>query len=342
MKATTPRIALMLDRRWPFKRHTEIYSGAQRYALERGWFTVIDEFAHRGIGRSSNGRCPYNGIIARANASLARLASRVGIPVVNVAPSSPVRQQLPGVFPDSTATGQLLAEHLMSRGFRTFATITSSESVENQFEVREFTRMIRAAGFDCTCVIIPQTPESDYTLWRHTERLLTHAMDRWTPPIGVYAGQEMTGRLVVQLCGERSWHVPGDVALIAGKNQETLCEQPRPSLTSVEMGYDRIGYAAAELLEHLMNGRPTPNEPIQIAPKGLVVRESTDFFAVKHEVVAAALAFISAHCHRPIGPIDVAPWAWKSELCNTISKIPSVDQSRPRSGACGWSVRNAN
>jgi LacI family transcriptional regulator len=39
---------------------------------------------------------------------------------------------------------------------------------------------------------------------------------------------------------------------------------------------------------------------------GLVVRESTDFVAVHNEVVAAAMAFISANSHRSIGQDDVA------------------------------------
>jgi LacI family transcriptional regulator len=38
----------------------------------------------------------------------------------------------------------------------------------------------------------------------------------------------------------------------------------------------------------------------------LVVRESTDFFAVDDPIVARALAYIAAHSHRPIGPDDVA------------------------------------
>jgi LacI family transcriptional regulator len=136
--------------------------------------------------------------------------------------------------------------------------------------------------------------------------LIDRALSTWTPPIGVYVGQEVYGRLVVQAGHRRGWRIPEDVALVAGKNQETLCEQPRPSLTSVEIGYDRIGYAAAELLDRLMAGHAPPAEPIRLAPHGLVVRESTDFFAVANPRVAAALAFIAAHSHRKIGPDDVA------------------------------------
>ena len=306
MARSTRRIALMLDLEWPYKRHSEIFAGVQRYAEERGWVSVIDEFAHDTLGRRRNPADRYDGVVARANHPLARRAAKLGVPVVNVWPSSPARHLLPGVFPDSAEVGRLVAEHMLARGFRSFATLTSPHNVDNAREVKEFTRLVREAGFDCSSEHVLQDTHRDLAHWRNTVRQIDRAMARWTPPIGVYVGQEVCGRMVVQAGHRRGWRIPEDVAIVAGKNQETLCEQPRPSLTSIEIGYDRIGYAAAELLDRLMAGHPPPAAPIRLPPHGLVVRESTDFFAVTNPTVAAALAFISANSHRPIGPDDVA------------------------------------
>lgn len=306
MNRSPRRVALMLDLEWPYKRHTEIFAGIQRYAEQQGWVSIIDEFAHDTLRRKPGDADRYDGIVARANHLLVGRAAARGVPVVNVWQSSPARHLLPGVFPDSTATGRILAEHLLARGFRTFATLTSPKNVDNELEVREFSRLVREGGFACASAYIPQDPYRDVASWRKTEQLIARAMDEWKPPVGVYVGQEVCGRLVVQLSHRRGWRIPDDVAVIAGKNQETLCEQPRPSLTSVEIGYARIGYAAAELLGRLMDGEPPPAEPIRLSPQGLVVRESTDFFAVSNEVVAAALTFIAAHAQRHIGPNEVA------------------------------------
>jgi len=306
MNRTPRRVALMLDLQWSFKRHAEIFAGTQRYAEEQGWTSIIDEFAHDTLQRKQKEADRYDGIVARANHPLARRAAKLGVPVVNVWPSSPARHLLPGVFPDSTETGRLVAEHLLTRGFRSFATLTSPKNIDNDLEVKEFVRLVREAGFGCTSAYIPQHPYRDLANWKKTAQLIERAMAEWKPPIGVYVGQEVCGRLVVQAGHRRGWRIPDDVAIVAGKNEETLCEQPRPSLTSIEIGYDRIGYAAAELLDRLMEGNSPPAQPIRLAPHGLVVRESTDFFAVDNATVAAALAFVAANSHRRIGPDDVA------------------------------------
>jgi LacI family transcriptional regulator len=296
------RVALMLDLQWPYKRHSQVFAGVQRYAEERGWTSIIDEFAHDTLRRKPAAAEAYDGIVARANRLLARRAALRGVPVVNVWPSSPARDLLPGVFPDSAATGRLVAEHLLARGFRSFATITSRRNLDNELEVGAIAGLAKAAGFPCASAYLPQDPYRDLACWRKAAALLEQAMAGWQPPIGVYVGQEVVGRLVVQAGHRRGWRIPQDVAIVAGKNEEALCEQPRPSLTSVEIGYDRIGYAAAELLD----GRAAPAAPLRLAPHGLAVRESSDFFAVESELVAAALAYISGNSHRSIGPDDVA------------------------------------
>ena len=131
-------------------------------------------------------------------------------------------------------------------------------------------------------------------------------MENWKLPIGVMVGGENLGRLVVQLCHERGWRVPQDVAIIAGQNEENLCENPSPSITSMEFGYERVGYECAKLLQRLMNGGTVAKNPVYLSPSGLVVRESTDFHAVQDPLVADALDYISRNSHRHIGQHDVS------------------------------------
>jgi len=300
------RVAFMLDLEWPYKRHTGIFAGTQRYAQEQGWESTIDEYVAETLPARRTKSIPYDGVIARATSKLAQRAAKLGVPVVNVWLSSPVWRQLPGVFPDCEAIGHLRAEHLLARGLRRFAAL-GREDRGSKIEIAAFQAAVNEAGFPCDAVKLPLHSTQTYASWRKHQPQIDRLMSKWRPPVGVFAFTEAEGRMVAQMCRQRGWRVPHDVAIIAGKNEESLCEHPRPSLTSVEMAYDRIGYEAARLLDRLMDGDTPPTKPILLEPQGLVVRESTDFFAVDDPVMSAALEFISANSQRPqIGADDVA------------------------------------
>jgi LacI family transcriptional regulator len=309
----TRRVALMLDLLWAYKRHTDTFAGAQRYAVERGWETIIDQFVDDTLREGS----PYDGVIARTTKELVVQTARLDVPVVNVWASSPVADVLPSVLPDWVAFGRMYAEHLLDRGIRRFGALGARHDRAEETAIRAFQDTLSAAGCHCIAAEIPAQSQTRQQ-WRKTKQVITAWMDKWELPIGVYIGPEDIGRITAQMCRLRDWRVPEDVTIVTGSNQETICKHPRPSLTSIEVGYERVGYEAARLLERLMDekekgrgkktrqSRAKPPEHILISPQGLVVRESTDFFAVDDDSVAAALRFISENSHRPIGPNDVA------------------------------------
>jgi len=303
--AKTRRVAMQLGLDWPYKRHSAIFAGTQQYAQEQGWQSSVDEYIEDSLVRSPH-EVPYDGVIARATSKLAIRAARMNVPVVNVWTSSPAWKRLPSVFADYHAIGRMRAEHLLSRGLRRFAALIAEGNRAEELELEAFTETLVTAGYPCICEHVSLNPYDSVQEWRKMERIVAGWMKKWELPIGVYIGSETEGRIVVQACRNLGWRVPEDVAIIAGRNEETLCEGLRPTLSSVELGYERIGYEAAKLLDRLMNGEPPPTEPILIPPRGLVVRESTDFFAVDDALITAALKFIATNCHRDIGQDDVA------------------------------------
>lgn len=308
------RIALALDLQWPQKRHTATFAGVQRYAGEHGWETVIDDYAANELAAWRKPQVPYDGVLGRVSAALAEQCRRWDLPVVNTWYSSPVWKQLPGVFPDAEATGRLRAEHLLGRGLCRFA-VVGREDRAAKAETAAFEAAVREAGFPCIGIKLPLRPTQTYAVWKRSEQAIEALMRRMRPPVGLFVSIDDIGRLAAQMCIRRGWRVPQDVAIIAGWNEEAICEHPRPSLTSVELGCDRVGYEAAKLLDQLMSQAPPRRrrsarripQHIFIAPQGLVVRESTDFFAVDgDDLVSAAITFIAANCHRRIGQDDVS------------------------------------
>ncbi len=307
MAVEASRVACMLDLEWPYKRHTDVFSGAVQYANEHGWTAIIDEFADETLRRmTSRASCPYDGIIARVTPPLLEQARRWNLPLVNVWTSSPLCDLVPSVVPDSTGMGELCAEHFLSRGLESFATITACEDSVQARLRQAFMRVIREAGYECHEAVVPLYPQHSLDEWQETNRLIAECVDACPKPIGVYLSDEYLSRILLQTCRQRRLRIPADVAVIAGYNEGTVCEHLKPSLTALDLGYQKIGYEAARLLHRLMNGDPPPGHPIVVPSPGLVVRESTDFISVDNPTVAAALAFIAANSHLQIGQDDVA------------------------------------
>jgi LacI family transcriptional regulator len=302
----TMRVAVMLDLQWPYKRHSDVFAGTQQYAGKAGnWDCVVDERVLDSLPISRRKSIPYDGVIARATAELEVRAGKLNLPVVNVWLGSPARN-LAGVFPDFVTAARMRAEHLLSRGFRNFASLTFRRDQAHKIEADEFARVVGEQGYACQRALLNVQYAHSAKQWRHTQCIIRDWMAKWTAPIGIYVGAEEIGRHVAQLCRSSGLRVPYDVAIIAGLNQPTLCEHPAPGLTSVEIGYERVGFEAARLLDRLMDGDVPTHKHILIPPVGIVARQSTDFIAVEDQLVAAALKFIAERGHTSIGVAEVA------------------------------------
>ncbi|HLA84308.1 MAG TPA: helix-turn-helix domain-containing protein, partial [Thermoguttaceae bacterium] len=89
-------------------------------------------------------------------------------------------------------------------------------------------------------------------------------------------------------------------------NDECLCQLATPSLSSVELNAEQIGFEGARLLHSMMasKGRRV-HKDVQIAPAGVVTRVSSDILAVRDPRVAKALRFIRENACNDIQVTDV-------------------------------------
>jgi LacI family transcriptional regulator len=307
------RVAISLELEWPYARHVNIFSGTQRYAQECGrWECVIDEFAYESMRGSTKKKPVYDGIIARVSSQLAEEVRRCRVPTVNVWYNSPV-VGLPRVFPDFTEVGKLAAEHLLGLGLRRFGCMSPIGDQADALEIDSYHAVLRDAGCHCECVRVPINYISELNGWKRFQTIMRQWMAKWQPPMGVYVSNTgVTARSVVTECHKRGLRVPEDVALIAGLIEPILCLNPAPSLTTVAIPYEEIGYQAARMLDQLMDGSRAPSAPLLIKPAGVLARQSTNCLAVDDETVAAALHYLLANSHREISIDHLAKAAHSS------------------------------
>lgn len=304
---TRRRVAVAIGIGSALRHHVDVYAGIHRFAREHaGWDYEFDPFAGGGLRR---GHGQYDGIIARVTPLIAARAKRARVRLVNVWAASPLVGSLPTVMADYAAGGRMAAEHFLSRGYSRFGFQGIQRNLGSRTALAAFREVAEQAGAACTSIAVSAACDETSSAW---ERYLAQA-DRWIatwqPPLAVFVAQDVYCRFLMAACRRNGLRIPEDVALIGWGNQPLLCDEPEPSLSSIDVGFERIGYEAAVLLERLMDGGEPPAEPVLVAPKGLVLRRSTDLWLVENESVAAALKFIAEHSHERIGVVDVADHA---------------------------------
>jgi LacI family transcriptional regulator len=310
--AKTRRIAIVINLDWTMKHHQEVFGGIQEYAKERGWECVLWPFAPEVVDK--RGRKLYDGIIGRVRPELEESARKAKIPLVNVWVSSPCKN-LPAVLPDEVEAGRMAAEHLRRRGFRRFGYVGYTRTTSSQDLQRGFREVAREHKIKITSFLASPTFSESIRSWSRFQKDIHTWMEKLQAPVGVVTLNDKIARYVINAAYDMGYEVPGDMAVVGLGNEELVCLNPEPSITSIDLGWHQIGEHAGELLESLMNRRRPPKEPVLIPPLSLVPRKSTDAFNVDDDLVALALRFIAEQSHTPIKVKDVVahvPISWSS------------------------------
>lgn len=298
------RVAISLEMDWGFKRHLEVYAGCQRYGNEVGWDCRIHPAVDKVLTRC-DGEAPYDGILARATLPLAQAAKQTNTPLVNVWLNSPARG-LHGVFPDFRKTGKIGGEHLLGRGLRNFGHLGFSRDIDARAQHDGFCEHIEKAGFFCRSHKFSRTGvDRNASGWERFVSEVEAWIETWELPIGILVCHDLFARYLVDICQSRGLHISQDVSIVSTANEPLICESPSPTLTSIDMGFDQIGYQAAAMLDRLMNGEEVSSTVELVQPISLVPRDSTDLYAADDVLVSKALRFIAENSHSRIAVRDV-------------------------------------
>ena len=306
MKRHKPkRVAIALEVQWGYKRHLETYAGCQRYADEAGWECSITPTTAR-LLRMENGKPTFDGILARATPPLATAAKRMNVPLVNLWLNSPVKN-LPSVFADFEASGIMAAEHFIGRGFKRFGYLGFLRDKDAGLQLTGFRNRLKKEGLRCTAHRFSRVSVTEKAQgWKTFIDDLGKWVDSWEPPIGIFVVNDLFCRYLNDVCRAKGLHVSQDVGIVGCSNEPTICSSPPPTLTSIDLGHEQIGYRAASLLDRMMKGAKPPKIPELVPTVELIPRQSTDSYAADDPIVSGALRFIAESAHQPIKVVDVA------------------------------------
>jgi LacI family transcriptional regulator len=299
MKRNAKEIGLHIDFNSYYYR--SVVRGVARYANVAGWrfhtSRGIPEISKRELLDWSGA-----GVIGRITPELESTLKKRGIPAVNVK-ADHVDLPVASVLMDNMQIGRNAAHYLIEKGLRRFAaTAWSIKGASGQLKVQGFIETLDQYGYEVTLL----ETQSDI------KRLDCVALLEKGETLGVFAAEDFLGRMVMDAVEDFGLRVPEDVAVIGVDNSPFICEMLSPTMTSIELGAERVGYQAAALLDKLMQGNEIPAEPVMVAPERIVERHSTDILEIQDELVAKALRYIRDHASEPIAVPEIV----KALYCN--------------------------
>ena len=293
---SNPRVAIVIDLEWPVAYHLQTFAGIYRYATEHGhWNSSIAPY----LDAASIQESSFDGVIGRITPRLAGAVRKLGVPVVNVWLNSPAKGVF-SVLPDVTEAGRMSVQHLLARGFRKFAYVGYEQDRFSYLQLTGIREQLASA--DCrlwehwTARLRPE----DKQRWQRFQRELDGWFDKWTPPVAVIATNDQLARYLIEAAQRRGLQVPTDVAFIGSVNEVAICTMLEPSLTSIDYGFERIGYAAAKALDLWMQQKSPRSGAVYLPPRQLIIRQSSGAFAVDQPAVVAVLSYISENLHKAL------------------------------------------
>jgi LacI family transcriptional regulator len=279
----------------------QMHRGIARFAREAGWI-LETSMSHYGVIPDYWEGDGILTVVLESRPDVTRYLRRQRVPIVAMSADVP-ELRIPRVLFDNHRIGQLGAEHLLERGFENLAFYRFSDTVDVLEREEGFCRTVEAAGGKCRLLN-----------WQVAQR--RRARRRWFQwlqeqlrglplPVGIMAQSDNRAFQLISACEAAGLAVPEQVAVVGVDNDEYACEFASVPTSSVDSNREYLAYEAAALLDRLIGGDKAPAEPMVIAPRGMVVRRSSDMLAIDHSAVTRALSFIWKHFAEPIDTADV-------------------------------------
>lgn len=301
------RVAILMESTRAYSR--SVIRGIGQYNREHGQWII--EYTPRGLNDPPPVWLKHwkgDGILARINDErLLEAICDTGVPTVDLRRVME-HPDIPRIGPNDHMIARLLFEHFRQRGFYSFAFLGYRDTVHLPMmhaRLTGFQELVAQGDFRFSQLKIG----SD----RSRERFETsklHRLRHWLqglPPLtAVVACNDDLAFYVLQECRHLGIPVPDQLAVAGIGNDECFCSLSNPTLTSVDLNAETIGYEAAKILTQMMKGSGDhPANGMFVPPKGIVVRQSSDMIATADERMTSAIRFIREQAQTGISPKDV-------------------------------------
>ncbi len=230
-------------------------AGVRRYAAAAGWAVVPVKF-----DRSSSGNIPsllakYSpvGCICDDDATPMNVSPRLfgGIPIVFANRQDGRYDRIAGrVCDDTAAVAAAAFRELSSCNPSSFAIVGYPTPRKwSATRVEKFASLVEEAKRPCRVFPV-----------RRNESLVKFAtrLRPWVvalpPHTAIYAVNDAIARLVADAALAEGLRIPRDLTLLGTDNDPAFCETASPTISSIQLDFERMGYLAAKLIGIMLGG----------------------------------------------------------------------------------------
>lgn len=296
-----------------------ILRGIAQYVREHEPWSIY--YAPRSIGQKAPpwlSQWKGDGIIARISSEpIMEELKNLGIPFVDVIGGMADYPGVPRIVASDEGIGRKAATYFMNNGFRHFALLGMRNEIWSAARKIGYFNTLHENGFNVKERLLPSfydpaSGEYRRRPWEKIEEELASWAATLETPCAVFCANDDLGRYLTEACRRAGIAIPDELALLGVDNDDLFCELCDPPLSSIDANHFGIGYEAAAMLDHMIQGKKAPNHPTHVPAGEIVVRESADVLAIDDVNLATAVHFIRRHACEGIRVDDVAANAFLS------------------------------
>lgn len=244
-----------------------------RFANSQGWTVSVLDYtrkSHESI-RSILEFWESDGVVANLEECRQDFGS---VPVVVMStPPKAFRGNVFFVTNDSKAYAALAAKELIGLGYPNFAFVGAFDGEAwSPMREREFKRILSLHEKSCRSFIPKRTESASAISFQKRLRKWLKAMPR---PCALFASNDEVGAAVLTAARAVGIAVPDELAVCSVDNDEEVCLNTMPTLTSIEPDFDCGGILAGLLFKEIFDNPGLKPRQEFFGPVGIVRRGST-------------------------------------------------------------------
>jgi len=219
-----------------------------------------------------------------------------------------LRRSIPSIAINDVSVAKIAAIALLDRGFHSLAFVGEMSHRNSKALQLAFCDELRSKGI-APFIFMSHSSSSEGKDAIVDQQVMRRRLMEWLSSLpaetGVFAADDNLAFEVYKVATRLRLSIPEDLAILGVNDDDLLCKIMRPSLSSIRLPFEKMGYDAASQLSMMIHsktltGKGNERNYTSYEPMGLIARGSTKAVVVKDPVAKAAVSFIHENFMNPI------------------------------------------